>query len=179
MMSVANPFRKFFCFRLSLPAALLLAIAFSAGCATVSPARVNVGDVLQHPQDYKNKRVELTGLVLDYKPAQGDVYRTLIFTLGPHPEGELLVVGTGYRAEAIAKASFLVEQAYEANEPITVSGKLKLPKNAPPELRLETIRYKGQEIKVNKGPRTRPGFGFSVGGAYITPSIGIGATIHP
>ena len=178
-MSSAHLVRRFFSCRIFLSAAIFLAIAFSSGCATMPPARVGVGDVLQHPQEYKNKRVELTGLVGDYKPAQGDVYRTLVFTLGRQPGRELLVVGTGYTAEAIAKASFLVEQAYEANEPITVSGKLKLPKNAPPELRLETIRYKSQEIKVNKGPRTRPGFGFSVGGAYITPSIGIGATIHP
>jgi hypothetical protein len=178
-MSAAKSSRRLLCRRLSWPAALLLAIAFSAECATVPPARVGVEDVLQHPQEYKGKRVELTGLVLDYKPAQGDIYRTLFFTLGRQPEGELLVVGTGYTAEAIAKASFLVEQAFEAHEPITVSGKLKLPKNAPPELRLESIRYKGQEIKTTKGPKTRPGFGFSVGGAYITPSIGIGATIHP
>jgi hypothetical protein len=164
--------------RRALSAAAFVITALALGCATGPATRVGVDEVMRQPKEYKNERVELTGLVEDYKPVQGDIYRTLIFTLAQAPEEKILVVGAGYTAEAIAKASFLLEQAYEAKEPITVVGKLKLNEKAPPEVQLESIRYRGQEVKITGGPRTRPG-GLSIGGGVVTGSIGIGATITP
>jgi starvation-inducible outer membrane lipoprotein len=163
--------------RLILPAAFLFVAFLLAGCAT-APVPASIDQVLQQPQAYEGKRVELTGLVKEYKPAQGDVYRTLLFTLSQDSGGDIWVIGAGYTAEAIAKASLLVEQAFEAREPVTVVGKLKKNKQGPPELQLQSIRYKGQEIEIKKGPTTR-GSGFSIGGGVVSGSIGIGATITP
>ncbi|RJP19541.1 MAG: hypothetical protein C4520_12715 [Candidatus Abyssobacteria bacterium SURF_5] len=166
------------CRRRVVSCAAFLALAVFASCASGPPVRVGVDQVLDQPQAFKNERVELTGFVEDLKPVQGDVYRTLFFTLAGHPDGEILVSGAGYTAEAIAKASFLVQQAYEEHEPVTIVGKLKVDEKAPPELKLESIRYRGQEVEIKSGPTTRPGR-LSIGGGVVTGSVGIGATIHP
>ena len=159
-------------------AAIFVSAAVLAACATGPPVRTDVQQVLRQPAEFKNERVELTGYIKDFTPAQGDLYRTLLFTLEQGPDERLLVVGAGDTAEAIAKASLLVEQAYEAQEPVIVVGKLKLSETAPPELRLESVRYKGKEIDITAGPRPRRG-GLSIGGGVVTGSIGIGATITP
>jgi hypothetical protein len=137
-----------------------------AGCATADPARLDIPVVLENPQAHRNERIELSGYVIDYEPARGDTYRTLVFTLGGESGEKILVSAAGYSAEAIAKASILVREAYEASATITVTGKLTVAKNdesAVPELSLRTIEYGGQKIDVTKGHRTKPRFNIGVG----------------
>ncbi len=161
--------------------ALLLLLTAIISCATTPPARLDVRDVANNPQSYANQRVELTGYVLDYQPAAGDTYRTLNFSLGLSPNEKLAVTAAGYTAASIAKASTLVEEARRNQELITVVGKMKVEATertvSRSELRLESVEYKGQKIRVTQGPRSQPGL--SVGGWYFSPSIGIGATITP
>jgi hypothetical protein len=156
----------------------LLVILLLPACATIPPTSLELDDALSNPEAYKGKRLELTGFVIEYEPARGDVYRTLQFTLGYGPEEKLRVYAAGYTADAITKASILVRNAYESGKPLTVTGKLEL--GAPdshPELKLETIEYLGEKINVSRGPRTSSGF--ELGGWQFVPSIGIEATITP
>ncbi len=166
-----------------LVGAFLLIVACAAGCATTAPARLDLAEAVENPQAHKNKRVELTGHVVTYEPARGDAYRTLHFTIGYGPDEKIAVFSSGYTADAIAKASALVEEAFDAGEPLTVVGKLKVAPDAKTtagaELRLESVEYKGQKIDVRRGRKTRPGFSVGVGGWYFTPSVGVGATITP
>ncbi|UCD58376.1 MAG: hypothetical protein JSV16_04470 [Candidatus Hydrogenedentota bacterium] len=162
-------------------AVFLLAASWAAGCATTAPVKLELNEVITNPQAHKNERVEVTGDVIDYEPARGDAYRTLQFTLGLGPDEKILVFSAGYTADAIAKASKLVEEAFRAREPITVAGKLRVGPEAETvggvELRLERVEYRGRKIDVTRGRRTRPGF--EVGAWHVTPSIGIGATFTP
>ena len=162
-----------------LAVALLAGVGPVAGCATTVPARLNLGDVTADPQAYRNRRIELVDFVQDYEPSRGDVYRTLHFTLGPAPNEKIQVVCSGYTVDAIEKASLLVAKAFENHEAIAVVGKVRMDKRTITgyELLLETVRYKGQEIVVTRGHKTRPGF--EVGGWHFTPSIGVQATITP
>jgi len=168
--------------RRTVLAITLLAGSHAAiGCATTAPARLDLGEVVTNPEVHRNKRVELTGYVFDYEPARGDVYRTLYFTVGSSPEEKIGVGCEGYTAGAIEKASRLVEQAFEAREPITVVGKVRIETKddtiSRHELQLESVRYREQEIVVTRGRKTSPGF--EIGGWHVTPSIGIQATIIP
>ena len=136
-------------------------------------------NVLADPGVYNNQRVELTGQVIDYEPARGDTYRTLHFTLGFGPEEKISVFCSGYGADAIAKSSNLVGEAFEAAGTLIVIGKLKAGKGdrTSAELALESVEFGGRRIDVARGRKTRTGF--EVGGFHITPSIGIGATFSP
>ena len=160
--------------------ALIMAGVFGA-CATAAPTRLDLQDLAVNPRAHKNERIEVTGHVVDYEPARGNAYRTLYFTLGLEPDGKIAVFSSGYTADAIAKASALVREAFEAREPLTVVGKLKIDEKAEAEpvaeLRLESVEYGGRKVRVNRGRRTRSGM--SVGGWYFRPSIGIGATFSP
>jgi hypothetical protein len=142
---------------------------------------VDLGAPLENPEAYKGKRLELTGYVMDYEPARGDAYRTLYFILASGPDDRLPVFASGYTADAIAKASALIGRAYETQEPLTVTGTLKVSQEGEtpsrPELRLETVEYAGEKIDVTRGRKTAPGF--DVGGWVVTPSIGVGITITP
>ena len=124
---------------------------------------------------YHNRRVELEGLVIDYEPAIGDMYRTLYFTIGLGPREKIAVFTSGDRADAIAKASDLVGEAFQACEPVVVVGKLKADQGTVAELRLEWVGYAGRIIDVTRGRKTQPGF--DAGGIRIVPSIGISTTI--
>ena len=154
-------------------ATLLLAAGWGSGCATAPAARLDLTQALTNPQAYNDKQVELTGSVLNYEPLSGDVYRTLHFTLGGESGEQIEVFGSGYTAKAIADASTLVRDAFENREPITVVGLLSVPPDAPPEIKLESVQYKGETIDIGRGRRSLPGVG--AGGWYIAPSIGIGA----
>jgi hypothetical protein len=165
-----------------VPAVLALFLTVTAaGCATTAPTRADLSSVAENPQNYRNQRLELTGKVIDYEPARGDTYRTLLFTLGVGPTKKIPVFASGYTAEAIAKASQLVGEAHTANQPLTVTGKMKIGKTendpAAAELRLESVEYAGRKVDVKHGQKTRPGF--QVGGFVFTPSVGVGATITP
>ena len=158
-----------------------LLCVFATGCARTAPLKADLRDVLDDPDAHKGERIELTGHVIDYEPAGGDTYRTLNFTLGLGLDDKILVYGAGYTAEAIAKASQLLGEAFEAGGPVTVSGKLRIDPDAETdaaaELRLESVEYGGRKINVTRGRKTRPGF--EVGGWHFTPSIGIGMTFTP
>ena len=159
----------------------LLIICPAAGCATARPVKLDIQTVLDNPQVHKNKYVEITGYVIDYEPARGDTYRTLYFTLGLEPDEKMPVSAAGYTADALFKASMLVGDAFEAHEPLTATGKLKVRKqdeSEGTELRLRTVEYGGTKVDVTRGPKTEPGFGMG-GGWRIIPSIGIDATITP
>lgn len=153
---------------------VLFLAAGSSGCATVPPARLDLSQALTNQQAYKDKRVELAGFVLNFEPLSGDVYRTLHFALGSESGEQIEVFGSGYTAKAIAEASALVREAFEDREPITVVGVLSVPPNAPPELKLESVQYKGQTIDIARGRRSLPGVGAD--GWYFAPSIGVNAS---
>ena len=158
------------------PAAALLFLA--CACETAPPLRPEIGHVLINPDTYHDKRVEFSGRVIDYEPATGDEYRALRFTIGVGPSKKIPVYGGGYGADAIAKASDLVGEAYRSDETLTVVGKLKAAGgNGPAELRLESVGFEGRKIDLRRGRKTRPGF--EVGGFHITPSIGVSATFTP
>jgi hypothetical protein len=135
--------------------------------------------VLSDPGAYDNQRVELTGKVVDYEPARGDTYRTLYFSLGFGPDETMAVSYSGYEADAIAKASALVSDAFETGGILIVVGELKAGEGegASTELVLESVEFGGRRIDVTRGRKTRTGF--EVGGFHIVPSIGIGATFSP
>ena len=156
----------------------IIAGLFSA-CATSPPLRPDMHNVLADPGVYNNQRVELTGQVIDYEPAIGDTYRTLHFKLGFGPEEKISVFCSGYGADAIAKASNLVGEAFETGGTLLVVGKLKAGEGdgTSAELALESVEFGGRRIDVTRGRKTRTGF--EVGGFHITPSIGIGATFSP
>lgn len=161
-------------------AVLIVAAGILSGCASAPPARVDLRQTFFNPQAYHNERVELIGYVVDYEPAGGDTYRTLHFTLGLGPDEKVAVFGSGYTADAIAKASGMVGEAFEGREPVSVIGKLKVaggPDGAGAELRLESVEYKGRKIHVARGRKTRPGF--DVGGWRIVPSVGISTSFSP
>ena len=168
--------------RRAVIAVTILTSACSAnGCARTAPVRLEPGDLVSNPRTHRNKRVELAGHVLDYEAPRGDAYRTFSFTVGLRPDEKIEVVCSGYTAGAIEKAARLVGEAFEAREAITVVGKVKIDSRAGAipayELKLESVHYKGQEIVITRGHKTRPGF--EVGGWHVTPSIGIQATITP
>ncbi len=153
--------------------ALILVPSLLSGCATAPATRLDLTQALTNQQAYNDKRIELSGPVFNYEPASGDLYRTLHFTLG-NESGELIeVFGSGYTAKAIADASALVREAFENREPITVVGVLSVPPNAPPELKLESVQYRGQTIDIGRGHRSVPGVG--AGGWYVAPSFGVNA----
>ena len=161
-------------------AVLLIAAGILSGCASAPPTSVDLRETFFNPQAYHNERVELVGYVVDYEPAGGDTYRTLHFTLGLGPDEKVAVFGSGYTADAIAKASGMVGEAFEDREPVSVIGKLKVaggPDGPGAELRLESVEYKGRKIDVARGRKTRPGF--DVGGWRIVPSVGISTSFSP
>lgn len=153
-------------------AALLILINLVSACAT-SPTRLDINNILTASHAYHNRRVELTGNVIDYEPAAGDTYRTFQFTLGIGPEEKIRVSGSGYTADAIAKASDLVWEALVAREPLTVVGTIEADEGVPPELRLESVEYEGRRIDVTRGRNARRG----LGGFRIVPSFGLNITI--
>ncbi len=149
-------------------------------CARTAPVQRDILEVTANPQTHKNERIEVTGKVINYEPARGDSYRTLSFTMGVGQQQKLNAFIGGHNADAIAKASTLVGEAFEAGKPVTVIGKVKIDskvEQAIPELRLESVEYEGQNIDVTQGKKTRSGL--SIGGGYFGSSIGIGATVSP
>jgi len=164
----------------ALGAALLITAGILSGFASAPPTSVDLRQAFFNPQAYHNERVELIGYVVDYEPAGGDTYRTLHFTLGLGPDEKVAVFGSGYTADAIAKASGMVGEAFEERGPVSVIGKLEVaggPDGAGAELRLESVEYKGRKIHVARGRKTRPGF--DVGGWRIVPSVGISTSFSP
>lgn len=153
----------------------VLLMALISACATTQPIKSDIPTVLADPETYHKKRVELSGMVLDYEPARGDTYRTLQFTLGVGPNEKIPVFCSGYTADAIAKASDLAGEAFRARKPVIVVGILRTDEVAPAELKLESIEYGDRIIDVTRGRKTRPGF--DAGGFRIVPSIGIGVVI--
>lgn len=161
-------------------AVLVSCVAVIPSCATSKPVRTDVETVVGNLETYKNEYVELTAHVIDYEPDRGDTYRTLYFTIGLEPDEKIAVSAAGYTAEAISKASILVGEAFEAHGLLTVTGKLKVGKqqqSTAAELKLRSVEYEGRKIDVRQGRKTKPGF--RVGGAVISPSIGIGVTFSP
>jgi hypothetical protein len=135
-----------------------------------------VQTVLGDPAAFDNRRIELTGQVIDYEPAIGDIYRTLRFIFGSDAGQAITIIYSGYEADAIAKASILVGDAFEAGGILTVVGTLSAGEGdgASAEVTLESVEYKGRRIDIAGGRKTRTGF--EAGGFHITPSIGIGVT---
>jgi len=153
--------------------AILMLLWVTNGCATAPAALLDLNQALTNQQAYKDKRVEISGFVIAFEPLSGDAYRALHFKLGSESGEQIEVSGSGYTAKAIADASALVREAFENREPITVVGLLSVPPDAPPEIKLESVQYKGETIDIGRGRRSLPGVG--AGGWYIAPSIGIGA----
>ena len=160
---------------------VILALTFSLiNCARIAPVQRDILEITANPQAHKNERIEVAGNVINYEPARGDAYRTLSFTMGVGPQEKIAVFIAGHNADAIAKASTLIGEAFEAGKSITAIGKVKIDSKAEqavPELRLESVEYEGRKIDVTRGRKARPGL--RIGGGYFGSSVGIGATITP
>ncbi len=151
---------------------LFVALVVLAGCATTPPVLANLASVTQDPEPYRNKRIEVTAPVLDNPPPAGNTYRTWSFVTGSPESGSIMVYKSGYNPSTIDKAYKLVEEARQAGQPVTITGKVRVgPYGAlrsGMEIDLETVSYNGTEINTRSGPY--------VGGYYYSPYFYAGPT---
>ncbi len=126
-----------------------------AGCAT-TPIPSNLPSVMQDPAAYRNKTVEITAPVLDNPPPAGNTYRTWSFIVGSPETGSLTVSRSGFNPSTIDKAYRLVQEAWQAGQPVTITGKVRVgPYGALRsgiEIDLATVAYDGVVINARSGP---------------------------
>jgi hypothetical protein len=140
----------------SIPLVVLL--MHSIGCASI-PVSTSLPAVVQDPDSFRNKHVEITAPVLENHPPKGDNYRTWSFEIGKDDDHRITASEEGYNPSTIDRAYYLVEEAQKSGEPITITGKLRVgPYQALEsgmEIELISVRYRGMEIKTDKGPFVR------------------------
>lgn len=158
---------------------ILVILMATAGCAS-TPIRTDLPAVVGNPEQYKNKRIEVTGLVIENPPPQGDEYRTWTFVLGSPQSYRVSASEDGFNPSTIEKAYRLVEEARNAGEEVTVTGKLRVgPYQAIEsgmEIELDSVRYRGTIIRTDRGPFIRryyypsyPYFPYYYYGPYYYP----------
>ena len=135
---------------------LFVVLVTLVGCATTPPIPANLASVTQDPDAYRNQRIEVTVPVIDNPPPAGNTYRTWSFIMGSPETGSVMVYRSGYNPSAIDKAYKLVEEARQAGQPVTMTGKVRVgPYGAlrsGMEIDLETVSYNGTEINARSGP---------------------------
>ena len=100
---------------------ILLFIMLLAGCAS-TPIPTTLPAVVANPEQFRNEYIEITALVVQNPPPQGDDYRTWSFTVNGSVTYRLMASEEGYNPSTIDKAYHLVEEARKAGEPVTITG---------------------------------------------------------
>ena len=94
--------------------------------------------------------------MIDNPVVKGNDYRTWNFTLGTSADYRIVASEEGFNPSTIDRAYRLVEEARQAGEPVTVTGKLRVGPysrlESGMELELISIRYRDTEINTDKGP---------------------------
>lgn len=128
------------------------------GCAT-TPIPADLASLTQNPAEYKNKRILVTGKVLENNPPQGDEYRTWSFVLGGPETYRITASEEGYNPSTIDKAYRLVEQARREGGKLTVTGRLRVGPyreiRKGTEIELDSVSYAGAQIGTDRGPFVR------------------------
>ncbi len=136
----------------------ILAVLALSGCAT-PPIRTDLASITDNPLQYKNKRIQVSGPVLENSAPEGDEYRTWSFVLGGEKTYRIAASEEGFNPSTIEKAYRLVEDARRAGEEVAVVGKLRVGPyqeiEAGIEIDLETVSYAGATINTDKGPFVR------------------------
>ena len=139
-----------------VPFLVLLMAAF--GCAS-PPIAAELSAVVENPGEYRNRRIEITGPILENRPPQGDEYRTWTFSIGSSETYRIMASEEGFNPSTIEKAYHLVEQARQAGDAVTVTGKLRVGPyreiQSGMEVELDSVRYRDTEIRTDRGPFVR------------------------
>ena len=164
-----------------LSCAVLVAVF---GCAS-TPIPTDFPAIAENPDAYRNKRIEITGPVLENRPPRGDEYRTWAFTMGSSRTYRIMASEEGFNPSTIEKAYNLVEEARQAGDDLTVTGKLRVGPyrelESGMEIELDSVRYKDVEIRTDKGPFIRsryPYYPYSLFYHYGYPYSHYGFSYH-
>jgi hypothetical protein len=134
---------------------LIVFLIFMGGCAS-APIPTTLPAVVADPSQFRNKYIEITALVAQNPPPQGDDYRTWSFTVNGSGEYRLMASEEGFNPSTIDKAYYLVEDARNASEPVTITGRLRVGPyrelKSGMEIELVSVRYRDTEIRTDKGP---------------------------
>jgi len=154
------------------------------GCAS-APIATDLSAIAENPGAYKNKRIEITGFVLENQPPRGDEYRTWAFSIGSSQTYRIMASEEGFNPSTIEKAYHLVEEARRTGEAVTVTGRLRVGPyqelRSGMEIELDSVRYRDIEIRTDKGPfvRTRyPYYPYSLHYYYGPPYWHYGFYYH-
>ena len=149
---------------------LSVLLLHSIGCASV-PLSTSLHAVAQDPDSFKNKHIEITAPALVNPAPKGDIYRTWSFTIGGDRNHRITASEQGYNPSTIDRAYHLVEEARKSGEPITIVGRLRVgPYQALEsgmEIELQSVRYRGMEIKTDKGPFVRDYYPYYHGSLFL------------
>ena len=123
--------------------AVLIGIGMT-GCAS-TPVATDLQTINAKPSEFRNTRVRITAPVLSNSPPQGDRYRTWIFIIGASDSYRIMATEEGFNPSTIEKAYRLVEDAREAGDEVTVTGKLRVgpyhEMESGMEIELDSVRY--------------------------------------
>jgi hypothetical protein len=133
----------------------IILIIFATGCAS-APIVTNPATLAENPLQFKNRRIEITGPVLENYAPGGDEYRTWTFFMGLSGNSRIMLSEEGFNPSTIEKAYQLVEEARREGDEITVTGRLRV---GPYEefksgkvIELDSVRYRDVEINTDMGP---------------------------
>jgi hypothetical protein len=133
-------------------------LIFLTGCAS-APIATDLSSIVENPDEFRNKRIEITGVVLDNPAPQGDEYRTWTFVIGSRRTYRVAASEEGFNPSTIEKAYRLVEEARRAGDEITVTGMLRVGPyreiESGMEVELDSVRYRDTEINTDRGPYVR------------------------
>ena len=137
------------------PILLIIVIMLMGGCASV-PIPTTLPEVVANPNQFRNEYIEMTALVAQNPPPQGDDYRTWSFTIEGSSDYRILASEEGFNPSTIEKAYNLVEEARKAREPVTITGRLRVGPyrelESGMEIELVSVRYRNTKINTDKGP---------------------------
>jgi hypothetical protein len=137
------------------PLLFAILLMLVGGCAS-TPIPTTLSAVVADPYQFRNEYIEITAMVAQNPPPQGDDYRTWSFTVNGSSEYRLLASEEGFNPSTIEKAYHLVEEARLAGEPVTITGKLRVGPygelESGMEIELVSVRYRYTEIRTDKGP---------------------------
>lgn len=133
-------------------------LANLVGCASL-PMATDLSEVMDDPHQFRNRRIEITAPVVENPPPQGDAYRTWTFIVGSSGTYRIVVSEQGFNPSTIEKAYRLVEEARRAGDEVTLTGRLRVGPyreiESGIEVELDSVRYRGTEIRTDKGPFVR------------------------
>jgi len=83
-------------------------LASMIGCAS-TPIMTDMSAIVDEPDSFRNKRIEISAPVLENSPPQGDEYRTWTFVVGSSGVYRVMASEEGFNPATIEKAYRLVE----------------------------------------------------------------------